>query len=204
MLDPRPLLGSRPYGARRRFLASIAALLATAVFAAGCAGTATRSDSGAGTAVSAGPTGTDSGGSPPADAGNTVAYYAFSGATLDGGTFDGADLAGKPAVLWFWAPWCPTCAGQAPSVADAAADHGDRLTVVGVAGLGDEAAMRDFVDDFELHDFPHVNDADGAVWQLFEITEQSRYVFLDADGRLVHRGWLDSLQFEQQVAALVG
>lgn len=39
--------------------------------------------------------------------------YEFTVATLDGATFDGRSLAGKPALLWFWAPWCPTCLGQA-------------------------------------------------------------------------------------------
>lgn len=29
----------------------------------------------------------------------------FTAATLDGGTFDSAVLSGKPAVLWFWAPF---------------------------------------------------------------------------------------------------
>jgi hypothetical protein len=28
----------------------------------------------------------------------------FAGATVDGGAFDGATLAGAPTVLWFWAP----------------------------------------------------------------------------------------------------
>ena len=41
----------------------------------------------------------------------------FTGTTLSGGTFNGASLQGKPAVLWFWTPWCPFCNQEAPSVA---------------------------------------------------------------------------------------
>ncbi|MDG4766321.1 redoxin domain-containing protein [Solwaraspora sp. WMMD406] len=130
------------------------------------------------------------------------AYLTFTAPTLDDATFDGRSLAGRPAVLWFWAPWCAMCAGQASSVASVADEYGGRLSVVGVAGLGEEAAMRDFVEEFDLYGFPHLRDTDGAVWREFEITEQSWYVFLDADGTMVHRGWLDSLQFDQQVAEL--
>ena len=40
----------------------------------------------------------------------------FTGTTLSGAPFDGASLQGKPAVLWFWTPWCPFCNAEAPSV----------------------------------------------------------------------------------------
>jgi hypothetical protein len=30
----------------------------------------------------------------------------FAGTTVEGKPFSGASLAGKPTVLWFWAPWC--------------------------------------------------------------------------------------------------
>ncbi|NGY62180.1 redoxin domain-containing protein, partial [Lentzea sp. NEAU-D13] len=33
----------------------------------------------------------------------------FTAKTVDGKDLNGADLAGKPVVLWFWAPWCPKC-----------------------------------------------------------------------------------------------
>ena len=33
----------------------------------------------------------------------------FTGTTLSGAPFNGASLQGKPAVLWFWTPWCPFC-----------------------------------------------------------------------------------------------
>ncbi|MGW9198646.1 hypothetical protein [Micromonospora chersina] len=36
---------------------------------------------------------------------------------MDGGTFAGSSLAGKPAVLWFWAAWCTRCRAVAGEVA---------------------------------------------------------------------------------------
>ncbi len=41
---------------------------------------------------------------------------AFTGTTLSGAPFTGASLQGKPAVLWFWTPWCPFCNQEAPNV----------------------------------------------------------------------------------------
>ena len=40
----------------------------------------------------------------------------FTGTTLSGAPFNGAGLQGKPAVLWFWAPFCPFCNAEAPGV----------------------------------------------------------------------------------------
>ncbi|MFM9136086.1 MAG: TlpA family protein disulfide reductase, partial [bacterium] len=34
---------------------------------------------------------------------------AFSAPTLDGGFLSDADVAGRPTVMWFWAPWCGVC-----------------------------------------------------------------------------------------------
>jgi thiol-disulfide isomerase/thioredoxin len=137
-------------------------------------------------------------GPPPAAA----EVLRFTATTVDGATFDGSTLAGKPAVLWFWAPWCGTCAGQALSVAETAAKYDGRVGVVGVAGLGDRAAMHEFIADTEVGGVVHLDDQSGAVWRLFGVTEQSTYVLIDPAGTVVHRGWLDSVRFEERVAAL--
>jgi thiol-disulfide isomerase/thioredoxin len=61
----------------------------------------------------------------------------FTGDTLEGSSFDGAQLAGKPAVLWFWAPWCPTCRAQAPAVSRLAERYEGDVNVLSVGGLGE-------------------------------------------------------------------
>jgi thiol-disulfide isomerase/thioredoxin len=128
----------------------------------------------------------------------------FAAKTLEGRRYEAATLAGRPAVLWFWAPWCATCAGPGPTVAEVAQQYGDRLGVLGVAGLGDIAAMRGFVADTETGGVTHLNDRTGAVWRRFEVTEQSTFVLIDKSGRVVHTGWLDSVDFAQRVAAMTG
>lgn len=129
---------------------------------------------------------------------------AFTGRTLDGRTYDASVLAGKPALLWFWAPWCATCASQAGAVTDMQLTHGDRLGILGVAGMGDNAAMHEFVDDMEVGTVTNLDDEAGTLWKRFGITEQSTYVLVDRTGRVTGTGYLDHQQLTARVAELVG
>jgi len=137
-------------------------------------------------------------------AAQAASSFSFKAETLDGKTFDGASLSGRPTVLWFWAPWCGTCAGQASSVTDVAARHRDKVNVVGVAGLGDAKEMKEFVRDTGAKGFVQLADESGAVWKRFGVTEQSTYVLVDAAGKVVHKGWLDTEAFDAAVAKLAG
>lgn len=104
----------------------------------------------------------------------------FTGTTLSGAPFDGSSLQGKPAVLWFWTPWCPFCNQEAPNVSRVAAANPD-VTFVGVAARSDAAAMQDFVDKYNLN-FTNLNDADGAIWARFNVPWQPAYLFVKPDG----------------------
>ena len=126
----------------------------------------------------------------------------FSGTTLDGAAFDAASLAGKPALLWFWAPWCATCASEAQSIADVQDEYGDRLGILGIAGMGTKKAMNEFVSDFQLQAVPHLNDPAGKIWQRFGIAQQSWYVLIDPAGKILHTGYLDDLQLNEKVRAV--
>ncbi|MFC0033515.1 redoxin domain-containing protein [Micromonospora chaiyaphumensis] len=126
----------------------------------------------------------------------------FTAKTLDGTAFSAAALAGKPVVLWFWAPWCATCASQAWTVAEIAPKYRDTVPIVGVAGLGEQKAMKEFVSEFELAGTPQLDDRSGVLWRRFEVVEQSTFVVVDRDGRVVHQGFLDGESLTRQVDAL--
>ncbi|MFG2107076.1 TlpA family protein disulfide reductase [Micromonospora chersina] len=126
----------------------------------------------------------------------------FTAKTLDGTAFSAAALAGKPVVLWFWAPWCATCASQAWTVAEIAPKYRDTVPIVGVAGLGEQKAMKEFVTEFDLAGTPQLDDRSGALWRRFEVVEQSTFVIVDRDGRVVHQGFLDGESLTRQVDAL--
>lgn len=127
----------------------------------------------------------------------------FEAETIGGETFDGRRLAGQPAVLWFWSPWCPTCRAQGPGVSALQDDFGDRVGIVGVGGLDEAANMGDFasaVDD----DVTLLSDPAGDVWRRFGVTAQSTYVVLDASGATVASGYLDDGELRDLVADLAG
>ena len=104
----------------------------------------------------------------------------FTGTTLSGAPFSGASLQGKPAVLWFWTPWCPFCNAEAPSVSAVAAAN-PKVTFVGVAARADVGQMQNFVSKYNLN-FTNLNDADGSIWARFNVPWQPAYVFVRPDG----------------------
>jgi thiol-disulfide isomerase/thioredoxin len=106
----------------------------------------------------------------------------FTTKTVDGKDFAGQSLAGKPAVLWFWAPWCPKCRGEAPGVAEAVKAAGATVTFVGVAARDEVPAMRTFVKQYGLGGFTHLADTDLAIWKRFGVVEQPAYAFITKDG----------------------
>ncbi|MFG3408429.1 redoxin domain-containing protein [Streptomyces sp. NPDC048142] len=129
----------------------------------------------------------------------------FTANTVDGKPFDAEALAGKPTVLWFWAPWCPKCKAQATATAKVATDYAGEANVVGVAGLDKNEAMKDFVADTGTDGFPQLSDEKGEIWKRFEVTEQSRYVILDKAGKTVYEGVLPGGKgLAEKVAGLTG
>ncbi|TDO29870.1 thiol-disulfide isomerase/thioredoxin [Kribbella sp. VKM Ac-2527] len=142
---------------------------------------------------------------PDAATGQTAApadLLNFTARTVTGATFDGRRLAGKPVVLWFWAPWCATCRAQAGWVSALAEKYAGKVSVVGVGGLDASAAVRDY--GAALSGFPQLDDANGRIWTRFGVIVQSSYVVLDAAGRVQFQGYLDNDELDRRVAQLVG
>jgi thiol-disulfide isomerase/thioredoxin len=126
----------------------------------------------------------------------------FTAKTVDGHDFNGQSLLGKPAVLWFWAPWCPVCQSEAPGIGQIAATH-PAVTLVGVAGLDQLPAMQQFVAKYPVKGFTNLADTDGSVWAKFGVTHQPAFAFIRADGGItVVKGGLSEPDLDQRVAAL--
>lgn len=127
----------------------------------------------------------------------------FTGTTLDGKPFDAASLAGRPVILWFWAPWCAVCFGQAASVTDVAQQYAGRVSLLGIAGLDQSTkAMKDFVTEGEVGNVPHLNDRTGVVWKKFGITQQSYFVMINRSGVVMQTGFQDTITLSQWAAYL--
>ncbi|TDO30429.1 thiol-disulfide isomerase/thioredoxin [Kribbella sp. VKM Ac-2527] len=174
----------RPKVIRRTATAS--GLIVAAVVVSGCGGTPS--------------TGTTP--APAVTAGQTLADLTFTARTVTGAAFEGKQLVGKPTVLWFWSPWCPTCRAQAGWVSALAEKYVGKVNVVGVGGLDESAAIRDY--GAGLSSFPQLDDARGDVWTRFGVIVQSSYVVLDAAGRVQFQGYLDNDELDRRVDQLVG
>ncbi len=208
-----------------RAIAAGAALATAATLLAGC-GTATEpsaapppaiqtevkptsgSSTDPSTAAAEGPTGT--GRSAPATAPRSEAPAAvpeqldFTAETVDGATFDGSSLAGKDALVYFWAPWCSTCRREAPGVVDTVGSY-EELAFVTVGGRsGDPAAMADFVADVGFDNETNVADLSGDIWARFEVTLQPAYAFVDDSGTVeIVSGPLDKDDLGARIDALL-
>jgi thiol-disulfide isomerase/thioredoxin len=133
-----------------------------------------------------------------------IGQLGFTGITLAGKPFDAATLAGKPVLLWFWAPWCPTCVAEAPDVLDIQQAYAGRIGIVGVAGLDKERNMQPFVDRTKTGALTHLADPNGEIWRRFEVAQQSTYVLLDNSGTVTFTGVLGGDELRDKIAALVG
>lgn len=172
----------------------------TAVFAAGVAmitlaacGTASGPSAAPKTATAA----------PQAAPGESVpAQLQFTAKTLDGKDFAGSSLLGKPAVLWFWAPWCPTCQREAPMMGRLAHAH-PAVVFVGVASASQPPAMQKFVEKYPVKSFVHLADTSGAVWAKFGVTNQPAFAFVNPDGHIdVVKGPMSETELAQRLDAL--
>lgn len=107
---------------------------------------------------------------------------AFQATTVDGAAFDGASLAGKPVVFWFWAPWCTVCRSESPDLAKVAQEFSGKVTFVGIAGLGPVQDMQKFVTETGTGNFMHLADVDGSLWSRFGVVAQPSFVFVTPSG----------------------
>jgi thiol-disulfide isomerase/thioredoxin len=183
-------------------------LVIVVLLSVGCGGQPEPSaDAPATTGNPANPTSTQAGAPASTSAADTPAravpeQLRFTAKTVDGRDFDGSSLAGKPAVLWFWAPWCPNCRAEAGDVARIAKDNAGKVTFVGVAAQDQVPAMRQFVEQYGV-DFTHVADVEAAVWRRFGVTYQPAYAFVDSSGQIeVVKKQLGGDELAARVAAL--
>jgi thiol-disulfide isomerase/thioredoxin len=179
----------------RRVTPLLGTLAVVTVLAAGCA---------AATTTSARQLRTKPAGSTKTDTPVVVpASLRFTGKTLDGKPFDAASLAGKPVILWFWAPWCATRMGQAAEVHDIGVQYAGRVSVLGVAGLDQSvAAMKQFVTDGDVANVPRLDDKAGTLYRRFNITEQSTFVLINRTGKVMATTYLDTVTLGDWAAYL--
>lgn len=109
---------------------------------------------------------------------------------LDGNAVDLQRLvAGKPALIEFWATWCEQCEALQPQIDRIRVAHGERVAVVAVA-VAVSQSLRRVKRHVEEHDpgYPFLWDARGAAVRAFQAPTTSVVVMLDATGTVVYTG----------------
>jgi cytochrome c biogenesis protein CcmG/thiol:disulfide interchange protein DsbE len=129
---------------------------------------------------------------------------AIAGTTLEGTTFDLADLRGRPVVVNFWASWCTPCRNEFPVLAEALDAHeADGMALVGVLFKDDPAPAQAFVTEFGAT-WPTVDDPDDAFAEAYRVVAPPQTYFIDAAGIVqgIHIGELLPEDFDQQWAKI--
>jgi thiol-disulfide isomerase/thioredoxin len=109
---------------------------------------------------------------------------------LDGEPVELLDLvAGRPALIEFWATWCPLCRALQPQLDRIQAEHGAEVAIVAV-GVAVNQNPRRIRRHLEEHDpgYPHLYDARGEAVRAFEAATTSIVVILDREGKVAYTG----------------
>lgn len=134
----------------------------------------------------------------------------FELVTLGGEAYSKDSLKGRPALLVFWASWCPVCQKELPAVGRFyVTDRPPQLRLLSIGFSDRRGKIEGYVKAHpESFVFPTAYDEENWVAQAFKITATPTYVLLDAQGSivLVHRGAgvLQNPQFREFLATLKG
>lgn len=130
----------------------------------------------------------------------------FRTLTVGGEEFDASTLAGRDVVVWFWSPWCSSCAREADGVGRVAGEFGDDVAFIGIAGDAELDEHVAFLDDHDLSTFPQLVDDSGEIWLRFGADViRSSFFFLDDTGETSQSGYgeIDEADLRERVEALL-
>jgi peroxiredoxin len=143
------------------------------------------------------PAGTATGGQPAP---------AFSLTDLRGNAYDSSRMAGKPAVINFFATWCPPCRGEIPGFVEIYNKYkGQGLEVVGIAVDTDTRdKLPAFVEEQKIS-YPVLLGDVGTAKAYGGISAIPTTFFVGKDGtiRNVHVGFMEKEAFEQEIRKLL-
>ena len=110
--------------------------------------------------------------------------------TLDGKPAQlAAAFAGKPAVIEFWATWCPNCRELEPALAAAQKKHAGKVVFIGVSVSVNQSPerVRRYTAE-HLLGFTHFYDRRGDAVGDYDVPATSYVVVVDKNGKVVYTG----------------
>jgi thiol-disulfide isomerase/thioredoxin len=112
-----------------------------------------------------------------------------------------AALRGHPALVVFWASWCPPCHTEAPAIERYATTVPGHAPVIGVDFDDAADSARSFVREYHWT-FPVVRDANGKTKGPWDLVGMPTTVVLDSRLRIVRR--LTGAQTVASLSAAIG
>lgn len=129
---------------------------------------------------------------------------AFSLRGFDGQTVTEEALAGRPAVINFFASTCPFCIHEMPAFERVHARMGDRVSFLGVALRDSERAARQLAHQTGVT-YPLAFDGSGSLYRALRAFGMPVTVFVLRGGSIatVHSGPLDEAQLQETIDELL-
>ena len=107
----------------------------------------------------------------------------FNLSSIDGGTYKLGGKSGKPAVFYFFAPWCGVCEFTSGNVQKLKDALGDNLTVLAVAlSYDSQKSVRGFAEQHKLN-IP-VLLGNNEVMDAYNISAYPTFYFIDNNGKV--------------------
>jgi cytochrome c biogenesis protein CcmG/thiol:disulfide interchange protein DsbE len=101
-----------------------------------------------------------------------------------GNPVSAAALAGRPAVINFWATWCAPCYEEHPVLVAAARTYGERVRFLGVVYEDEESRVLEFLKQADSA-YPSLMDPEGRAAVAYGVFGVPETFFLDAQGQIV-------------------
>jgi peroxiredoxin len=131
----------------------------------------------------------------------------FTLTDVQGASFSSDTFAGKPAVINFFATWCPPCRGEIPGFVEVYEKYkGQGFAMVGISVDTDTRdKLPAFVQDQKIT-YPVLLGGDGSTAKAYGgVSAIPTTFFVGKDGviRNVHVGFMDKAAFDAEVAKLL-
>jgi peroxiredoxin len=117
------------------------------------------------------------------EAGKAAPEFALS--DLNSRTFRLSQLHGKPALIVFWADWCPDCKRMIPEFNRM---YLQGVPIVGINLMEDHDRVAAAVEREPIR-YPVLLDTDGEIGRIYGVEAIPNVFVIDSDGRVVHHGF---------------
>ncbi|MFD0673001.1 TlpA disulfide reductase family protein [Cohnella sp. GCM10027633] len=130
----------------------------------------------------------------------------FTLTDLQGNTVSLSDFKGKAVYLNFWATWCKWCKKEMPEMDKFGEAYKDQGLVILAISVGeDRDTVAQYIEEYG-YKFGVLLDPDKSIAQQYGVKPIPVSIFIDREGRIVHRklGYLREAEMQKQIERIVG